>query len=850
MTASPTAPPTVPGAAVPAIDVYYAALDAALAAASKAVAGMPSTFPASAAASPTTTSRLTPFSEATVAGEYAGWNSSSSKASEAATRARAKQALKASSREYRAVLRKHLAETLQPVLQSQASVFAAERTLAAFRLRAATIVSEHRGGVDRLLEPVFLLLDLSIEATEQQWAESLLTFSLIEDLLDILTVEAAEHLFMYLDSRSEFLTKDIDPGKRKGLLVLRICNEILRRLSNPNTMCVFPLNERSGTNARGDFNTDNKTIFDTLPTLDEMDVDDNSESKAESKKEREHAVFYNTFWSLQSFFSNPTSAFNPERFETLRKGVEKVLAIFTAQQEAADRSNGAGSDKRRSTSAKHAESVPSTSDIKRDYFFPKFLTSRNLFDLELNSPFFRRQILVQIMIVFQFLGGLTAPEKERVARMFADDSKRAQPNKALMYAYTLDKDQEAWLADCRGRAMYVLERISPNGKQFTKTLITVITHERNWLKWKLESCQTYELPPVPLKHVKLRPGMSRASNSRWLGNDQLTQLWDRGHDLKQVLRFKAQHSKVPALDHHLQDLDYQLEDDCKTLTEGTDEAYLQSNDMRYCWLAYRTALRSHVHLFTKKETSAAAAAPAAAKTGQPEMTSSTMVIDLLREWRSIRARANAKEAAPAEEDTSGNIQTEDEAQDAMLESQATVNPSALNDESSSSSAAEAAAMSQTLLDQPELSGDNSRINSGDNGQLVDDSDELASGPVSETDLADELHGRAYAGESGQESQHDGDRESMRDDNHDDSGVQEISDDVQMSVSQQELRVLEERDVMMVDNLPTSSRSRSRRSSSQSSYEDDKTVSQSPSKKRGSDTEDDGERTPSKRTRPV
>lgn len=57
------------------------------------------------------------------------------------------------------------------------------------------------------------------------------------------------------------------PGRGKGLVLLRMCNELLRRLSKEiNTVfCgrilmflanTFPLGERSGVNLRGDFNND------------------------------------------------------------------------------------------------------------------------------------------------------------------------------------------------------------------------------------------------------------------------------------------------------------------------------------------------------------------------------------------------------------------------------------------------------------------------------------------------------------------------------------------------------------------------------------------------------------------
>lgn len=68
------------------------------------------------------------------------------------------------------------------------------------------------------------------------------------------------------------------PGKGKGLVLLRMCNELLRRLSKEiNTVFCgrilmflansFPVGERSGVNLRGDFNT-NVIHFDTDEEVD------------------------------------------------------------------------------------------------------------------------------------------------------------------------------------------------------------------------------------------------------------------------------------------------------------------------------------------------------------------------------------------------------------------------------------------------------------------------------------------------------------------------------------------------------------------------------------------------------
>jgi hypothetical protein len=87
--------------------------------------------------------------------------------------------------------------------------------------------------------------------------DSALPMMLIEDLMDVLTIGGTSRLFEYIESRVERLTANMDPSRGKGLVLLRFCNELLRRLSKAQNkvFCgrilifltsVYPLTERSG----------------------------------------------------------------------------------------------------------------------------------------------------------------------------------------------------------------------------------------------------------------------------------------------------------------------------------------------------------------------------------------------------------------------------------------------------------------------------------------------------------------------------------------------------------------------------------------------------------------------------
>jgi THO complex subunit 1 len=69
-----------------------------------------------------------------------------------------------------------------------------------------------------------------------------------------------------------------------------------------------------------------------------------------------------------------------------------------------------------------------------EFFFPKYLTSRGLFDLELVDPYFRKQLLTQYLIVSHFL----------VLCSLQTAEKTVYPNKSLNYSILLSSDQEQW----------------------------------------------------------------------------------------------------------------------------------------------------------------------------------------------------------------------------------------------------------------------------------------------------------------------------------------------------------------------------------------------------------------------
>lgn len=191
----------------------------------------------------------------------------------------------------------------------------------------------------------------------------------------------------------------------------------------------FPLGDKSSVNLRGEFHTENITTFDTIVKTFQEDVMDTepAESKDTTEKTPQAAqgesinesestqvvkegtptlaeavhekkeidppktvdldALYPTFWGLQGFFSAPTRLFNSENFASFRTGLEKTLSTFKLMNAVTDTwSTAKAPDEiRRGLKRKrNGEGVDIASS-----FNPKYLTSRELFDLEVTSLIIR-----------------------------------------------------------------------------------------------------------------------------------------------------------------------------------------------------------------------------------------------------------------------------------------------------------------------------------------------------------------------------------------------------------------------------------------------------------------------------
>lgn len=275
---------------------------------------------------------------------------------------------------------------------------------------------------------VWNLLDIVSFFSDEEQCDPALLFWLIEEILDSQTIAGCRIVFDYLESRRERITAK--HFAQKNLVILRTCNELLKRLSRAEDTAFcgrvfifmfqsFPLGDKSSVNLRGEYHVENVTAFDPIPpkgeTDDKMDVDEpknpptgpaadlkavspgapklHGDSKLPAKsvtfdakksspaeKPLDADELYPVFWSLQRNFSQPKTLFDSVHFTAFKRGLEATLVTFEVIQseQQARGSSKSTDDGRRGIKRKRGQNDGDLANT----FNPKYLTSRDLFELE------------------------------------------------------------------------------------------------------------------------------------------------------------------------------------------------------------------------------------------------------------------------------------------------------------------------------------------------------------------------------------------------------------------------------------------------------------------------------------
>ncbi|EUC42751.1 hypothetical protein COCMIDRAFT_102671 [Bipolaris oryzae ATCC 44560] len=474
---------------------------------------------------------------------------------------------------------------------------------------------------------IWNLLDILQYCGDRDLCSPQLVLLLTEELLDSQSISGCRVVFNFLESRREAIIAI--NSKNKDLVILRLCNELLRRLSRAEdpVFCgrvyifmfqSFPLGDKSSVNLRGNFHVENITTFedflkDSQPQDEAMQVDgDSSVPKIREEPESEERTaqtgdideakdgkpktldvdtLYPVFWSLQHSFSNPPRLFEEDHFKQFQQGLEATLAKFKEVPKVIQ----AGDSERKKGQVSKDEGEDY--DAFASSFNPKYLTSRDLFRLELSDLAFQRHILVQALILIDFL--LTLTEKSKSKPFYQN------AQKAMQYNFTLGAEQTEWALGIKNAIANYLQE-GPDGKFYYRMVDTVLSRDKNWVRWKMENCQPFTRDRVPTTDLQqAKTGAQKAVVSKkaarpmgvpsmfdFLYNNEA----EKGlSQLRQSDRFKVPDAEWYGKRVQMKDLDMDMAD-------GDEEKrQLEESKASDVWRGLRVASKSQLSMFDRVE---------------------------------------------------------------------------------------------------------------------------------------------------------------------------------------------------------------------------------------------------------
>ncbi|KAF2280161.1 uncharacterized protein EI97DRAFT_455084 [Westerdykella ornata] len=467
---------------------------------------------------------------------------------------------------------------------------------------------------------IWNLLDILQYCGDRDLCPAQLVLLLIEELFDSQPISGCRIVFTYLESRREAIIAN--PSTNKDLVILRFSNELLRRLSRAEdpVFCgrvyifmfqSFPLGDKSSVNLRGNFHVENVTTFEDYlkstgsgeeGTEMETDIPEDvtntrgPEVTVVQPDEPEHASptmdidsLYPVFWSLQHCFSNPPRLFEEKNFREFQKGLEATLAKFkevpkVIQSGESERKSGA-----KAGAADDDDDVAST-------FNPKYLTSRDLFKLELSDLAFQRHILVQALILIDFL--LTLTEKAKKQPYYQN------AQRAMLYAFTLRQEDTEWALGIKNSIANYLQD-GPDGNYYYRMVDTVLSRDKNWVRWKMDNCYPITRDRIPTKeYLGAMSGTEtelRKKDVKIPGPNQSFKFLSESEEGKGVAKLKqAKRCAAPSIDSYAKKIQMG-ELDLEMVSSEEEKRQLEERKTSNTWRGLRMASKHRLSSLDRLE---------------------------------------------------------------------------------------------------------------------------------------------------------------------------------------------------------------------------------------------------------
>lgn len=237
-------------------------------------------------------------------------------------------------------------------------------------------------------------------------------------------------------------------------------------------------------------------------------------------------------------------------FDTFRATTRRIMDVFseasTREKEleqaerAAATSSGSSSAKKRkreemlqNAAGSDVAEAAKVGSTEQEGAFPKYLTGRRVFEYQLRNPAFRRHVLLQYLILFQYLLTFNPQLKAKSADWKNKQLLLAHPTVA---DYTLSEEDEQWIRKSWREIITLLEETGPtsDGRKFKNAALQTLRRETRWIQWKTDSCPAIDKAAMPTDLIRsfqestsnlLRP---RTAFPHSLGTAPLSELWEEG----------------------------------------------------------------------------------------------------------------------------------------------------------------------------------------------------------------------------------------------------------------------------------------------------------------------------------
>uniref|UniRef100_A0A671XYG0 THO complex 1 n=1 Tax=Sparus aurata TaxID=8175 RepID=A0A671XYG0_SPAAU len=437
------------------------------------------------------------------------------------------------------------------------------------------------------------LIYLSIDAVTEGICSATTPFVLLGDVLDCLPLDQCDKIFSFVEENVSTWKSNSFYTAGKNYL-LRMCNDLLRRLSkSQNTVfCgriqlflarLFPLSEKSGLNLQSQFNLDNITVFNkneqestlgqkhTEEKEDGMEVEEGEMGEDDAPAPAPCSIpidynLYRKFWTLQDYFRNPVQCYEKFSWMTFLKYSDETLAVFKSYKLDDMQASKRKLEELRASGGEHV-------------YFAKFLTSEKLMDLQLSDSNFRRHILLQYLILFQYLKGQV---------------------KFKSSSCVLNDDQTVWIEETTKLVYQLLREIPPDGDKFATMVEHILNTEDNWNGWKNEGCPSfvkerysYDKPKRPTRKRQAPEDFLGKGPDRkiFMGNDELTRLWNLNQDNMEACKSDSREF-MPSLDEFFAEAIEQADP-----ANMVEDEYKVVRNPNYGWRALRLLSRRSPHFF-------------------------------------------------------------------------------------------------------------------------------------------------------------------------------------------------------------------------------------------------------------